>query len=322
MNTTISVNPTFDYQVFIDSNEGRTMDGASETIEFVHKILTSFENSNSHKNTKTLAARVTKDSSGEEVAYMYATAGQESFSLDLLFVKTPKMRIGSYLCQLAINTAKRWGAKKMDVCTFDFQAPKFYEEKFNFQSMAVLENALEGHALIFLERELEHETPEMTAELGQGLHVDILENEYSDPLDLFSEQNKKLKEIYDLAGEHLGAYNARHLESEDGLKRDILPFAVTVMDTEDANIVAAAIGLIILGAPNGSIVPELIGYKSEEYRRNGDVRKNLHDAMIEMGRCGNCSKITPYTPAVQEELEQLNFNSNDPLSLLKIIKSV
>ena len=253
-------------------NKDKACKSRTHAIECVQKIVSNFSFIPGQESTKILAIRIVETQSKREVADLYARGLNDGvFLLDFLCVenKSRQRGLGSLLLNLATEKAIEWKMKKIKLCSFDFQAPEFYE-KYRFTRQAHIDKAIDNHNLIFFEKEL---TQNINGSLSKTFselkdyEVQIFIAEYTHPAEFFSEKNIEIKKVYDNAISCLREYNTTYLQNESHLPRDFTVFTITAKENSSGDIVGAMCGLMVLGRAMGSIIIDTIGFK-KGYQEN------------------------------------------------------
>lgn len=130
-------------------------------LKTIRQTIGNFSLTSENHPVQILAIRIQDLYSQQIIGTLYARVlDDDTFSVDLLCVEeeSRKRKIGSRLLELAENYAYQSKAKKITLCTYDFQAPEFYEKK-GYRRVSHIKNALDHHTLIFFEKALLENPP-------------------------------------------------------------------------------------------------------------------------------------------------------------------
>lgn len=299
-------------EIFVNSSwKDKKSFKLKKKIDCVEETALRYISHDSDQKIKAVAFRVIDSSSNEEVAHCYATATDEIFSLDFLCVaeSVRKSGIGFYVCHRAIQQAKEWKVKKVELSTFEFQAPAFYEKKLGFTQVDKKHRMIEEYSRIYFEKNLNQEdlSTEQKAELPEKFRCESFTCEYTSLSDLFKEEAAELKKIYDRAVDGLIDYNSRFLKAQDGQPRDGKSFAISLREKNHDEIHYAMTGFVVTGSPTcPSVHPTVIGMH-QEFQYNAYTIDLLSKAFLGIYQTYGCREIVSDNPQVDLHLKNLNL---------------
>jgi len=332
----------------------------AKQIAAIREITGNFSLISKNRPVELLAIQVKELYTQRIVGTLYARVlGDDIFSLDLLCIEEAnrKQKIGSKLLELAEKYAHESKAKKIALCTYDFQAPEFYEKK-GYRRISEIKNALDHHSLIFFEKPVpEHPSP----------LVDLkdIQLEIYTKVDINEE-----KEVFSHAVQGMLDYNLQFLQAESKTERDFVEFALVIYPNnlknrefdkeaaqilkpgtsdnvleqgasecskfvakptpsktdassclgikEDDQILGVITGLLVKGSENGAITIDSIGFK-KGLENNSDIRKQLIEALEKLGIEHKCSNLVPYDQVVQNAFDHLGSSKYSNLTFRRII---
>jgi len=277
--------------------------------------------SDTKSKIQALAIKVTDLKLNKEIAYLYATAIDDVFSLDLLCVKKShrNLGIGAMLLDKALQQALDWKMKEMKLCTYEFQAPNFYSKR-GFKKTSEIPNALENFSLDFFEKKLtKNDRKSLSSDSGH-FKIEMFTEDNFQPSNLYNEPKSEIRRIYDKSISGLVKYNLEFLKSHDNVQREYKPFAIISTDTDTGMAIFVITGYILSGGPQGSILsPDTIG-RDPKFALDQMGMKDIHKAILKTAQQNQCSVIVPYDSGVEAQLEQLGFSPTDTLPLRKKIQ--
>lgn len=258
---------------------------------------------------QTLAIRIQELYSQKIVGTLYARVlNDDTFSLDLLCVEetSRKRKIGSKLLELAEEYAYSSKAKKIILCTYDFQAPEFYEKK-GYRRISQIKNALDHHTMIFFEKPLpEYPSP--------ATDIDLKDLK----LETFTKgDTNEVKETIGHAVQGILDYNLQVLQAESKTERDFVEFALVVKDPSD-QILGVVLGLLVTGSENGALLVESVGFKNG-CENNADIHKHVLEGLEKLAIEHKCLNLVPYEPLVQNAFDHMAFSKDTQLTFRRII---
>lgn len=251
--------------------------------------------------------RIILKASFEAVAHCYATISKRVLSLQFLHVveTARKSGIGSYLCQKVIEHAKQCHADKIEVSTFEFQAPQFYE-KFGFERIHEVVYGIEEYKRISLEKTIDPKDSFIqNPELPSDFQLESFSTEYADFSGIYKENAKELKKICDAAIMGLLEFNNQYLESKDGNARDSKTFALEIKENDSNETYYALTGWIVAGSATcPSFHLDTLGLH-QKFQPNTHITTLVSKILSEMCLAYKIKTIVFSDPGIRAHLKEL-----------------
>ena len=273
--------------------------------------------------------------SNENVGYLYAIGTGKIFSLEYLYVDNTMRNsgIGTLLYKKALQQALEWKMAKMKLCTYEFQAPKFYE-KLGFIKTGLLPNALDGNNLYYFEKELNDDTQIPNNEIPSDLQYNIFVLDNFNPLEFDNnayhnsntiEEIENIKNIKNIKKIQLGAvtglikYNTECLQSQDNFPREYHQFVISCTENKTENINGLIIGLILTGNPLGTnlIISSIVFDDNVIF--SGELVDEINKHLVEIALKYNCKNLIMYENNLEHYFDKLGFSSQNVIPFNKII---
>jgi len=330
----------------------------AEKMEAIRQITHNFSLTSGPVPVEILALRIQDLFSQKIVGTLYARLfNNDTLSLDLLYVDEEyrNRKIGSRLLALAENFAYRSNAKKITLCSYDFQAPEFYEKK-GFRRVSYIKNALDHHTLIFFEKALQRHSPST-----EDLDLKDLK------LEIFSKDDiDEAKETNQHALQGILSYNHKILQAESQTDRDIVEFALVLYRNNPKNhslatsehrlrrntaqmllsvdkdlkehpvqipdsstcfdingavksdqILGVVTGLLVTGSKNNAIVLDGLRFKTG-FENNSDIHREVLEGLDTLGMEHNCQNLLPYDQEVQNAFDLMASSKGTQLTFKRI----
>jgi len=257
--------------------------------------------------------------SNDAIGYLYATTTGDVLHLGYLYVKKEmrKSGIGLLLCNEMFQQALNWNIKTIKLCTYEFQAPGFYE-KLGFIKTGIVLNSSDDYALLYYEKELHDHmhintlTPSHLQSQSQSqsqlqLQSDgyILENFH--PLKSPNGEYKNILDIQRGAISGLMEFNLEYLQLKDGQPRTYHTFVISCIENEMQKSVCTIIGSILLGDLRGSsFIISSIHY-DKNVILNQEVIDLIRQELDKLQKMYNCRSISAYEKGVEDDMEMLGL---------------
>lgn len=313
-------NSNFHVETIMNSfnKENFNVSTASRIDEILQKALSFIYPQNCKMHV--LAIRAKDISSNKTMAYLYATGLDGVFSLEFIFVKEAARRsgLGTILYNKALQQAFEWKMKKIKLCTYEFQAPEFYE-KLGFNRTSQISDALEGYSLIYLNKKLEDIEKTSSAQITNSkLEFEAYTSEKFNPTELFNKPNTEIRKIYDKSISGLAKFNTSYLESKDGIPREYRQFVICLKEQNTNEIVSVISGLVLIGKPSGTtLTPDLVSFKTD-FEINKEGLGIIYQTLSGLAQTYSCKVLVSYEKNVENELERIGFSTESSPRLVKI----
>jgi hypothetical protein len=330
----------------------------AKKMESIRQITKNFSLTSAPFPVEILALRIQDLCSQKIVGTLYARVmNNDTLSLDLLFVdeENRNQKIGSRLLDTAENYAYKLKAKKITLCTYDFQAPEFYEKK-GYRRVSHIKNALDHHSMIFLEKTLQEYSPSTTDIDLKNLKVKTYSKENLD----------KAKATSQIALEGILSYNHKILQAESQTERDFVEFALVLCRCNPKNqllakaaprlrrntaqfslslenndkeppgqipdssncfdikgtvksdqILGVITGFLVTGSENNAIVLDGLGFKNE-FENDSDIHREMLEGLEALGIEHKCLNLLPYDQEVQKAFDLLASSKRTQLTFRRI----